>query len=229
MILVLAEPSDAPALWLARRLTLRHAVRVVTPTQLLCSPCIIQRLSRNGDHFAFRLADGAYLARDTVHGVVNRLLAVPDAHLQAAVPGERAYAHAELWAFLLGWLAGLEVPVLNPADPSGLAGPWRSTEETAYLAALAGLPVRLGARQRDPASPAVASVFVLDGRVIGRSVPAEIRDAVLRFAALWGGRLLQVDFDAAPQNGVVCSATSFVDFPRGGDLLAGHISQALCA
>ena len=229
MILVLAEAGDAGALWLAGRLAARQRVRVVTPTQLVCSRSFSHRLGGDDDGFTVALADGEQLSDGTVQGVINRVVGVPDVHLQRAAAGDRAYAQAELWAFLLGWIAGLACPVLNPADASGLSGAWRPPREADALAALAGLPLAAGELPPPETSPPPVSVFVLDGRIIGRPLPVALRDAVLRFAGLWGTRLLQLDFEGPPGARVFRSATSFVDFPRGGDLLADQIARTMAA
>src|SRR4051794_32302150 len=60
MILIIAEPTDWPALWLRARLAARVAVRVaiVTPTQLVCSSQIVHRISSQGTSSRFLQANG---------------------------------------------------------------------------------------------------------------------------------------------------------------------------
>ena len=55
-----------------------------------------------------------------VQGMINRIRAVPTAHLHAADVAERDYAACELHAFLLGWLASFDCPMLNPPAPDRL-------------------------------------------------------------------------------------------------------------
>lgn len=230
-ILVLAEAQDAPALWLAGRLRAREgpAVEVVTPLQLVCSPRLVHRLSTEAGGFEFRLVDGRVLGTADVEAVVNRLVTVPTQHLQRATPVDRTYAAGELHAFLLGWLGALTCPVLNPPAPDFLVGPWRPPLEVAHLAAQAGLPFVPPPTDATPiqAPASGGSSFVLDGQVLGAARPAPLRDGLLRFASLWGARLVQVDFDLGPSGLALRSATSFVDFRAGGDLLVRGIRRAL--
>jgi hypothetical protein len=233
-VLILAESRDASALWLADRLRprLTSAVDVVTPLQLVCSPRMVHRLATTACSFEFRLADGRMLDSAAIDGVVNRMLAAPTAHLQRAAAADRTYAVGELHAFLLGWLGSLDCPILNPPQPDCLVGPWRPQMEVLQLAAQAGLPFAARDIGEDPTpdGPAAGGTsFVLDGQVLGAPRPPALRDALLRFAALWGGRLLQVDFDAGPEGPALRGATSFVDFRAGGDLLVRAIARVLAA
>jgi hypothetical protein len=230
-ILVLAEARDSSALWLAGRLRAQQvqAVEVVTPLQLVCSPRLVHRLATEASGFEICLADGRVLDSAGVDGVVNRLVTVPTQHLQRAAPVDRTYAAGELHAFLLGWLGSLACPVLNPPQPDCLVGPWRPPMEVLHLAAQAGLPFVAQPIGEAPIRGPVSggSSFVLDGQVLGAPRPAPLRDALLRFAALWGARLLQVDFDLGTKGLALRSATSFVDFRAGGDLLVRGVLRAL--
>ena len=77
-----------------------------------------------------------------VQGMINRIRAVPTAHLHAADAAERDYAASELHAFLLGWLASFDCPMLNPPAPELLAGPSHSRLSALHFAAIAGLGCR---------------------------------------------------------------------------------------
>jgi hypothetical protein len=234
VILIIAEPTDLPALWLRPRLAARvaTAVATVSPIQLVCSRQIVHRLSDGGADSRFVLAGGAIIESSVLTGVVNRLGAAPTAHLARAPLRDRIYARDELHAFLLGWLASLECSTINRPEPDFLAGPWHPPLEALQLAALAGLPCR-------PRRLAVGEVemvasetgplrthFVLDGQLVGPLAPAGLRDALLRFAALWGGRLVQVDFAVAGREPTFHAATSFVDYRLGGDLLVRALAGA---
>ena len=126
MILIIAEPVDAAALWLRPRLAARLAstVSIVTPMQLVCSRRILHRLSTGGASSRFVLANGQTIEGAALVGVVNRLGTLPTAHLASAPPRERIYARDELYAFILGWLSSLECPAINRPEPNFLGGPW---------------------------------------------------------------------------------------------------------
>ncbi|EOD69162.1 hypothetical protein [Amycolatopsis vancoresmycina] len=76
-----------------------------------------------------------------VTGVVNRLGVITGADLARVHPRDRAYAGAELTAFLLAWLDACPAPVLNPPTPRCLNGPAWYPEEWANAAASVGLRV----------------------------------------------------------------------------------------
>ena len=223
MILIIAEPFDAAALWLCTSLsaTTRIPVRVVTPSQLAYAPSATHRLSSDTADVAFALADGSLIRSAELNGVVNRMSAIPQAHLARADPADRAYAAGELHAFTLGWLATLPCPVFNPPAPEALAGAWHSEMATQQLAAIAGLPPL--------ASPATDTHFVLDGQVIGLLLPAVQRDALIQFAHLWGGRMVQIETSTAGGMRYFVAATSLVDFRRGGALLVRALAKVLAS
>ncbi|MCC2662886.1 MAG: hypothetical protein K0R41_946 [Geminicoccaceae bacterium] len=235
MILIIAEPVDAAALWLRPRLAARLAstVSIVTPMQLVCSRRILHRLSTGGASSRFVLANGQTIEGAALVGVVNRLGTLPTAHLASAPPRERIYARDELYAFILGWLSSLECPAINRPEPNFLGGPWYPPLEALQLAMLAGLPCALQRLSVNTVEPAPVSgevrrsCFIVDQRVVGPLMPQQLRDALLRFAALWGGRLLQVDFAVADEKLVFSAATSFADFRSGGDILVRAIARAL--
>lgn len=235
MILIIAEPTDEPALWLRPRLAecVSGYVAIVTPTQLVCSRQIVHYLSDHATSSQFVLVSGETIESNALKGVVNRLGAAPAAQFAAASLRDRIYAQEELHAFLLGWLASLECPVLNPPEPSFLAGPWYPPVEALQLAALAGLPfvskhftldnIEVLVEEAGP----LRTHFVLDGQVIGPIIQLQLREALLRFAALWGGRLLQIDCGIVDGKPAFCRATSLVDFCLGGDLLVRALARVL--
>src|SRR5439155_13560654 len=71
--------------------------------------------------------------------VLNRMVDPPDLAWRCAAPAERDYAAAELQAFTLAWLCGLDRPVRNRPDPGCLSGPLFPPAVVAYAAARAGL------------------------------------------------------------------------------------------
>jgi hypothetical protein len=77
--------------------------------------------------------------RVPVTGVVNRLGAVTSADLPGVHPDDRAYAAAELTAFLTAWLHACPVPVVNPPTLTALNGPAWHPERWAAAAVAVGL------------------------------------------------------------------------------------------
>ena len=236
MILIVAEPGDIGALWLRTQLARRlaHPVEIVTPAQLVYAPSILQRLTSRCSDADFRLGDGRTLRMSAVRGMVNRVTTVPTAHLHAADAGERDYAASELHAFLLGWLASFDCPMLNAPSPESLSGPSHSQLSALHFAAIAGLGCRrtnITAKAPQPPEhtpmPLLMAHFVLDGQVIGPLLPTATRDAMIAFAGLWGARLVQIQ--TVPDGGSTefVRATSLVDFPAGGDTLVRAIARAL--
>lgn len=238
MILFIAEPGDFSALWLVAWLRDQTSVeiRVVTPLQLACAQEIAFEMSSRTAHSCFRLSVDDTLDSAKMCGVVNRMAVVPGAIAERAANADRQYATDELHAFFLGWLASLECPVLNPPSPECLSGPWHSDIVCRAMASEAGLGpdgLRLRIEDEPPmaeSQPVPASAtrhFVLDSRLIGPLVSARTRDALIQFAQLWGGRLLQVDTVSMGDRRAIHSATSLVDFRSGGPLLARAVLTAL--
>jgi len=236
VILIIAEPDDLGALWLRSQLDRRPAdpVEVVTPATLVYAPSIVQRLTSRVSDADFRLTDGRTLRMSAVQGVINRIRAVPTAHLHAADAAERDYAASELHAFLLGWLASFDCAMLNAPAPESLSGPSHSPMSTLHFAAIAGLSCRrtqiktTAPQPLEQAPPRRTAVhFILDDQVIGPLLPAPMRDAMVAFARLWGARLLQIETIAGGGRNEFVSATSLVDFAAGGDTLIRAISRAL--
>jgi hypothetical protein len=230
MILIIAGPGDTSALWLRRRLglRLRDELTVITPAQLVYASSIAHRLSTDRQSARIGLAAGGRIDLDQASGIINRVQDLPTAHLDGSSAEERAYAETELRAFMLGMLASLSCPVLNRPTPEALWGRNHGWIQALQLAALAGLrcPDVKCTAERTSASDAVPGapvrLFVVDGQLLGPLVPAPLRDSVIQFAASWGARLLQVDLD--PDHSFR-SATSFVDFSSGGDLLVRSIAR----
>ena len=236
MILIIAEPADGAALWLEPRLA-RYSdrpVKIVTPARLVYARSIVHRLDTRGSDFRFEISGGETFAAAALSGVVNRILTFPVDHLAAAAPGEREYAAGELHAFLLGWLASLACPVLNRPAADCLAGPCHSEVVARHFAAVAGLTsdracLTSASPWPPPPGPRFAAVrhFVLDGQVIGPPAAQSDAAALIRFAALWGARLLQIDTERAAGRTRLLNASAFADFSSGGPALVRAIARAL--
>lgn len=236
MILILADATDHSALWLGRRLAdfTPLPVRVLTPVQLLCARSIVHRLDTEGGGFAIETAAGERIDDENVTGIVNRLVAVPTGHLRTATEADRRYAEEELFAFLLGLLAAMDCPVLNPASPDCLAGAWHGSVLIRHFAATAGLhcdAVTLvpGATEPPPADYASGDRihFALDGKLIGPVLPGPARDRLLAFAQLWGTRLLQIHSRRSGGKWRLVGATGSVDFRLGGRALLSALARLL--
>lgn len=86
------------------------------------------------------LRDGSVLDSGGLAGVFNRLRWVPPAPFADA--RDRDYSVSELSALLLGWLAGLACPVVNPPFPGGWPSPATAPVWAGALAASVGVPAR---------------------------------------------------------------------------------------
>jgi hypothetical protein len=230
MILILAEPTDLSALWLHARLSARATpVRMLTPAQLVYSGSIVHRLSTEASEARFILASGEEVDLAAMSAIINRIAAIPSAHLSGD-PSERLYAQTELHAFLLGLLSSLPCPVVNAAAPESLSGAYHGPIEARQMAVQAGF--RCSPASCHPgsvfeslsAAPSALNCFVFDGRVVGPVLPQDIRDALVQFAALWGARLVEVGLDSS---GGFETATSFVEFRGGGEALVSLLARAL--
>lgn len=237
MILIVAEPFDTAALWLRAAMAgaTRMRVRAVTPSQLAYAPSAIHRLSTTDADIAFTLGDGTSLRGADLSGCINRMTAIPQAHLARAAAADRNYALGELHAFTLGWLATLPCPLLNPPAPESLAGPFHSEMAARHFAVHAGLacaPAAIApgdALDPPPRRPGTDMHFVIDGQAIGALLPIAQREAMIQFAALWGGRMVQIETRADDGARHFVSATSLIDFPRGGAALVRAMLRALAA
>jgi hypothetical protein len=102
-----------------------------------------------------------------------------------------------------------------------------------HFAVLAGFvcaPVSLAlddALEPVPPAPGADAHVVLDGQVIGMLLPAPQRDAMIHFAQLWGGRMVQIETRMLGGARQFVAATSLVDFQRGGALLVRALSKVL--
>jgi hypothetical protein len=192
------------------------------------------RLSSAGVTARVTLADGRLIDTDQTRGVLNRLVALPDAHLRLAAPRDREYARQEFLALFLSWLQTLPGPVLNRPTPQGLSGPWLHDGEWACLAAKAGLPTgpflqssangegQPGEKKPQP----IKTVFVVGDRVIGRAIPARIQEGSRQLARAAGVALLGISFGESPADPWVFAAASpLPDLRLGGkELLAALIT-----
>ncbi|MEV4050145.1 hypothetical protein AB0J55_03065 [Amycolatopsis sp. NPDC049688] len=161
MLLILAHAQDVSARALAARW---GSEALLVTAGDLDRACWSLDVDRDG-----RVTAGLATAEGTpipVTGVLNRLGVITGADLPRVHSGDRAYAGAELTAFLLAWLDACPAPVLNPPDPRCLNGPPWYPEEWAELAASAGLRVDAADRRLGlGVAPPLAAVPDWDGAV----------------------------------------------------------------
>lgn len=194
-ILVLARPGDAAVDALRRAMPQR--VHHVGPADLSRAGW---RYVAGQPQAARAVAEGRVIAADNV-AIVCRFECVTEADLPHIAAADRAYAAAEMNAFLLGWLAQHRAACVNPPAPLSLCGPaWHETQWV-QMAARAGVPV-VDVRQtvdlvpKPGPSAAVreeVDVVVIGERVIGAREQALCASA-RRVAAVAGMRLLGARF-----------------------------------
>jgi hypothetical protein len=198
-IVVVAGEDDGVAHALAGRLP-GLDVRLLTPA-VLSQPGWEFRPGREDGG---AVAGGARIATQDLGAVLVRLPWVREDDAYRLDPADRAYAAAEMSAFLLGWLSSLPCPVLNRPTTSCLAGPlWRSAR-WALAAASVGLAIEpvscsagTGERHRAPAParpPVVATV--VGERCLGVE-DAALGDRLRDLARLAGADVLTVGLTSA--------------------------------
>ena len=242
MILVLCDVDDAAALWLVARLRAAGEQCLLVTSDLLSFARVrSQRIGRDGVQAHVRLDDVTVI--ETPDLVVNRMPTPPTAAWRQAKPAEREYATAELIAFVLSWLAGLECPVRNRAEPECLAGPAPHELLAGVHAHRAGLdcadasfgtdasPYPLLESAMHAAGPGARPVHavVLDGRILdpeglarraGAPLPAHLTAGVEAFTTAIGAEsaLIGIDFVVADR-WWFAGSTPLPDLPSAGDAL----------
>jgi hypothetical protein len=157
-------------------------------------------------------------ASSPVDGVVTRLLGIGPWDLRRMHPDDRAYAAAELDAFLLAWLDACPAPVLNRPSPGTLNGPGWSSFAWSISAHHAGL-------RTEPApdvEPAAVITVVGDRVLGGDGVDAGAVEAVYRLARAAGTTLLEVTLDGTGPDAAFLGASACPTLdPPVVDALAG--------
>lgn len=186
------------------------------------------------------LADGRVINNKAVRGTINRLTHVPLQQLAGAPDYD--YATQEYAAFFMSWLYALPQPVLNRTAAGGFSGAWRHISEWASLAAQAGLPTpdyrqtsedtideRVELRRLLPAGPPTTLFITVGDRLIGPSLPRQIREACVRLAQLAETRLLGIElgFNASANTWMFAQATPMPDLTVGGEPLLDALAAEL--
>lgn len=198
MIVVLVSRADAPARALVDRWTAAgHQTALMTCVDLALAGW---RVEIGDDEVPWRGVVGAKaIAADDVTAVVNRLPAVTVREVEFIHEQDRAYAAAEMQAFLVAWLSSLTCPVLNRPTPAALNGPAWTVERWHLAAAATDMPThtvkRRAVLEAEPAAARpVAPLLALD--VVGKKclgeADAKTRKAVVALAAAAGVELLRV-------------------------------------
>jgi hypothetical protein len=242
MWLVLCPSNDIAALWAYRGLLARG----LAPLELVNAEVLAHaltwehRVTSNGAWTRITLADGRTLSTETIQGVLNRLVVVPDAQIARASLADRDYARQELHALYMSWLMAIPGVALNRPTGQGLSGAWRHISEWVALAARAGLPTRpyhqSGAVPLDLWAPATAaqpddtvvSAIVIGERVCGSVLAPAIEEACCRLARLAGVGILGVDLAQASNGDLYFAAASPTpDLRLGGASLLDTLAAEL--
>lgn len=237
MWLVIAPPEDPSATWAACALEAHglRPIRLVPPERLVYAIASEHRIGRDGARFRLHTRLSEAIDSREIRGILNRITALPTAHLDRAYPEDRAYAIEEWHALLLSWLAALDGPVVNPPTPTGFAGLPRSPLEWHLLAGQAGLATdALAVDSRSPvplhAGPTrrtTAAVLVLGHEAFGR-VPPAVAEACVRLRLLAGEWLIGVLL-ARDKAGrwIFREATALPDLRTGGSAFLNALARTL--
>jgi hypothetical protein len=249
MIVVLCDSEDATALWLVARLRAAgEQCALVTSDILSFARRRSQRIGRDGVHGVVELGDGTVI--DAPALIVNRMLTPPVAAWRSAKPADRDYATAELIAFMMSWLAGVDCPVRNRPEPACLAGPAPHGLLAALEARRAGLacpdasfgdtgsphPTLEAALRAAGAGARPVHAVVLDGRIVdpdglvaqaGVALPIGLDDAVARFSTAIGAdsALIGVDFVVGRDQWWFGGTTPLADLSVAGDAIVRELTR----
>lgn len=159
-------------------------------------------------------AGGRVLAASEIGGVVCRIGAVTPHDVQHLHPDDRAFAAAEINAFLRAWLTQFEGRLCNEPSPESLAGPAWHPMRWRWIATQLQIPVVT--KWQDAARPADATTVLVAGDHVVGGVDSTLVRHSLRIAEAARSRLLAVRFawegrwlfdsaDSSPQPGSAAS------------------------
>ena len=228
MLLILAHSGDLPARALAARWGSEALLLTVGDLHQARWRLDVDREGRVDAELA--TAEGTAVP---VTGVVNRLGVITAADLRRVHPEDRAYAGAELTAFLLAWLDACPAPVLNPPNPRCLNGPAWDPGEWADAAASVGLRVdavqhRVGLDEASPA-PVPAWDDAVRVHVVGEVWIGDVHPALGRrlteLARLAGTPLLTATVSGTGARAKVRDISAWPDVadPEVADALAAAL------
>jgi hypothetical protein len=158
------------------------------------------------------------VAERDIGGVLTLLPGVFPHELRWIVEEDRAYAAAEIHAFLVAWLSALSCTVLNRPVGGSLCGVAWPRERWLALAAMEGVPVATSAVASSPEAPYALRSFgeadlrltVVCGEVVGDAPPGEA-DFARRLARTAGMDVLVAEFSSENDGITFSSGHPFPD------------------
>jgi hypothetical protein len=199
MLVILASRWDTVASAVAARWGPHRPVGIMTPQDLSVRGWR-QQPGATDTGMEAAVVQRELIPQKEITGVLTRLQWVTDGEVIDLALHDRAYAAAEMHAFLLSWLSRLKCPVLNPPTPTCLSGPYWRAEQWTHAAARAGIPVHAIRRdtQADPMAstplPAASHVVTVIGRRAFGTTDPVLLDYARRLAEIAGVALLSVRF-----------------------------------
>jgi hypothetical protein len=184
------------------------------------------------------VVDDRIVPTGDIRAVIVRMPAVGEGEVMHVHEADRAYAVAEMQAFLLAWLASLQCPVINPPTTCNLGGPAWHVSEWVLRARRLGLAVRPVAwrsassdafvempRRLDPGSRFIDVIgpraFLAGGRA-PRPADEAFARAALALARDAGVEVMRAYFECTPDGAPV-----FIEAGLWVDLDAAGIADAL--
>jgi hypothetical protein len=243
--LILAEPEDEAAAWLAAGLAASGLHTDLVTTEQLCDAAALEhRLGGTSATFRITLNDGRALDSRAIGAVVNRMARVPMSVLARSEAPDRTYVEAEWRALLCSLLVAIPGPVIDSPHPHALAGQWRSPPEWLRLAHEAGLRTpawRWSGRNANPSVDLDANreplrVLMVGGEAVSpRALPDATAAVCRRLADLVGVSVLGLELVEA--RGAVASdgpptfaaADQLPDLRDGGDAAVAAYARLLRA
>jgi hypothetical protein len=214
IIVILTSGNDSNSIRLAHRWA-PTPVGLLTPQDLSVAGW---RHSISSSVDGVAVVGGVLVPEKDVAAVFTRLHCISPEDLIQIEADDRAYAAAEMTAFLLFWLSQLKCPVLNRPTPASLSGPYWRQEQWVYHASQLGIPVRPIIRrairsvsgQREQASTPIpsATVTVVGNRLFGNT-HATLKHQARRLANLAGVNLLAVHFSGPDPGAKFVTADTF--------------------
>jgi len=172
VIIIVASRYDIPACRLSERWAGQGAYLLTSKDLSICG----WRYYLDDPLKSSAILGGREVKQSEICGVVVRLPWVYEGELLDIVSDDRAYAAAEMSAFLLCWLSGLSCPVLNRPTPGCLNGPGWGREQWTVAASKAGMRIQPVRRRASLASPeegtqesAPVTVTVAGDRCLGEA------------------------------------------------------------
>lgn len=238
MTLILCEPGDLSAAWVAAELQQRGInAELLFGSALGAATRWEHRIEGRDASVSITLGDGRTISSDAPLPILNRLSFIPTAQLRATAGADYGYAVQEIYAFYLSWLTAWPGPVLNRPSPLGLAGAYRHPSEWMLLGATAGLPC-IPWEQSSEDDPTLVWMpplfetlaFVVGGEaVLPPVLPPEMAPACAALAALAQTELLGIGFVRSGEDWMMNGATPIPDLSLGGTAVADALARVFGA